>query len=133
MPQFRASTSGLAGTGWGGSPATVPPSSPVPSASLVRKGTPGGRAVSVAVLLVSCFNGTVGRESGVISSPRYPNPYPPNARCRWELRTGDDEKVFQISIRDLSLEGEMGACVDFLQGPHSSKPRMKFYFNKTMK
>ncbi|XP_053622099.1 cubilin homolog [Plodia interpunctella] len=61
----------------------------------------------------SC-GGTFTSESGVITSPNYPSPYPNNADCEWTLKTSPGNKV-SISILMLNIEYSEECNEDYLE------------------
>ncbi|XP_069869484.1 membrane frizzled-related protein-like [Dipodomys merriami] len=47
--------------------------------------------------------------SGFFSSPNYPDPYPPNAHCVWQIQVAKDHAI-QLKIEALGIEG-MASCL----------------------
>ncbi|XP_073934242.1 scavenger receptor cysteine-rich domain-containing protein DMBT1 isoform X3 [Castor canadensis] len=69
----------------------------------------------------SC-GGFLSQQSGQFSSPFYPENYPNNARCVWDIKVPNNYRVVVI-FRDVQLEG--GCKYDYIEvfdGPHHSSP-----------
>ncbi|CAG5131219.1 unnamed protein product, partial [Candidula unifasciata] len=65
--------------------------------------------------------GELTEQSGVISSPNYPNNYPNNAKCKWTIAAKEGE-IIDLRINSLDLEGIEGSvswvpdtCPDYVR------------------
>ncbi|XP_065058069.1 suppressor of tumorigenicity 14 protein homolog [Rhopilema esculentum] len=61
-------------------------------------------------------NETIYADSGTISSPNYPQDYPPNADCHWKIEASKGKRI-KIDIRDFEMEGSQGGidqCYDHI-------------------
>lgn len=58
--------------------------------------------------------GNINADSGVIASPRYPNPYPHNAECDWHIQVPKGSSI-HFTIEDLSIEELFSCHYDFLE------------------
>ncbi|XP_050328157.1 cubilin homolog [Bactrocera neohumeralis] len=58
--------------------------------------------------------GNINADSGVIASPRYPNPYPHNAECDWHIQVPKGSSI-HFTIEDLSIEELFNCHYDFLE------------------
>ena len=84
--------------------------------------------------LTGC-GGNFSNSSGLISSPSYPNPYPNNVECIYQV-TQATGTVIAIEIIDIDIDCEIfGSFSDFLEirdGDSESSPLMdKFCGNKS--
>ena len=63
--------------------------------------------LSVAPYLVACGDEKplviTYSDSGIITSPKYPNKYPNNLDCQWHIKTDDGRKV-QLTFSTFDLE-----------------------------
>ncbi|XP_028157640.1 cubilin homolog [Ostrinia furnacalis] len=70
------------------------------SALTIELGTYGdqitGQFSAHYTVLDNACGGTLTSEEGAISSPNYPNPYPPNSDCVWILGTSPGNRVFML-------------------------------------
>ncbi|XP_061569576.1 cubilin-like [Cololabis saira] len=77
---------------------------------------------------VEVCGGQLNAASGTISSPNYPNLYPHNRVCRWELVVPSGRRV-TLTINDLRLEGSGSSCVhdyvEVLNGRAPDAPRLQ--------
>ncbi|XP_013879229.1 cubilin [Austrofundulus limnaeus] len=77
---------------------------------------------------IEACGGQLNAPSGTISSPNYPNLYPHNRVCRWELVVTPGRRV-TLTINDLRLEGSGSSCVfdyvDVLNGLTADAPRLQ--------
>ncbi|RWS23279.1 Astacin-like metalloendopeptidase [Leptotrombidium deliense] len=48
--------------------------------------------------------GEIKNMSGIITSPNFPNNYPPNVNCEWIIENDDNDFVFKCD--SFSLEGK---------------------------
>lgn len=51
---------------------------------------------------------------GTLQTPNYPNNYPPNTECRWEIAV-DWDKSIELTILDLSMESSQECGFDSLK------------------
>ena len=58
--------------------------------------------------VVDGCGGYLRKDSGVFTSPEYPNTYPAHVICEWRIETDPGTKV-QIVIKELDLEGEQNS------------------------
>ncbi|KAM6900418.1 cubilin [Xenentodon cancila] len=77
---------------------------------------------------VEACGGELNAPSGTISSPNYPNLYPHNRVCRWEVVVTQGRRV-TLTINDLRLEGSGTSCVydyvEVLNGLAEDAPRLQ--------
>ncbi|XP_070842448.1 cubilin [Chaetodon trifascialis] len=77
---------------------------------------------------VEACGGELNAPSGAISSPNYPNLYPHNRVCRWDLMMSPGRRV-TLTIKDLRLEDSGTSCafdyVDVLNGVSVDAPRLQ--------
>uniref|UniRef100_UPI0009B389C2 cubilin-like n=1 Tax=Monopterus albus TaxID=43700 RepID=UPI0009B389C2 len=71
-------------------------------------GNAAGFSLSFEASVEAC-GGELNAPSGTISSPNYPNLYPHNRVCRWELVVSPGRRV-TLTINDLRLEGSGTSC-----------------------
>lgn len=78
---------------------------------------------------MNCSDLLITDPSGTISSPGYPDKYPPNADCSWTIESTKDSEHVYITLTLIMIEGPYGQCqYDYLQvydGLNSSEPRAK--------
>nr|XP_020470999.1 cubilin [Monopterus albus] len=90
-------------------------------------GNAAGFSLSFEASVEAC-GGELNAPSGTISSPNYPNLYPHNRVCRWELVVSSGRRV-TLTINDLRLEGSGTSCafdyVDVLNGLAVDAPRLQ--------
>ena len=55
------------------------------------------------VFVAECFTEIVVTETGFLTSPNYPNPYPPSLECLWVLRA-DVGATVRLTMLDFDLE-----------------------------
>ncbi|XP_011185073.1 cubilin homolog [Zeugodacus cucurbitae] len=58
--------------------------------------------------------GNINADSGVIASPRYPDPYPHNAECDWHIQVPRGSSI-HFTIEDMSIEELFNCHYDFLE------------------
>ncbi|XP_028288640.1 cubilin [Parambassis ranga] len=77
---------------------------------------------------VEVCGGQLNAPSGTISSPNYPNLYPHDRLCRWELVVPQGRGV-TLTINDLRLEGSGSFCtfdyVEVINGLSADAPRLQ--------
>ncbi|XP_010084569.1 PREDICTED: deleted in malignant brain tumors 1 protein-like, partial [Pterocles gutturalis] len=70
----------------------------------------------------SC-GGSISNSSGMLQSPSYPESYPNNADCMWEIQVENNFRVI-LTFRDIEMQG--GRCqydyVEVYDGPPHSSP-----------
>ncbi|XP_066211739.1 deleted in malignant brain tumors 1 protein isoform X7 [Saccopteryx leptura] len=69
----------------------------------------------------SC-GGFLSQQSGYFSSPFYPEDYPNNARCVWDIEVQNNDRV-TVVFRDVQLEGNCNYdYIEVFDGPYHSSP-----------
>ncbi|XP_066096260.1 deleted in malignant brain tumors 1 protein isoform X11 [Saccopteryx bilineata] len=69
----------------------------------------------------SC-GGFLSQQSGYFSSPFYPEDYPNNARCVWDIEVRNNDRV-TVVFRDVQLEGNCNYdYIEVFDGPYHSSP-----------
>ena len=61
------------------------------------------RLKCLCVYVVDCFSEILVTENGFLTSPNYPNPYPPFLECLWVLRV-DVGATIRLTMFDFDLE-----------------------------
>ncbi|CAH2250956.1 deleted in malignant brain tumors 1 -like [Pelobates cultripes] len=78
-------------------------SASIGATSTVRPATPSVQPNITTVPSNTSCGGLLIQHSGVITSPLYPNNYPPNARCTWDIRTNPGY-IVKLAFQTFNLE-----------------------------
>ncbi|XP_069894232.1 membrane frizzled-related protein-like [Dipodomys merriami] len=79
------------------------------SSSTASPTTTGQREADSSPSGHATCGGLLPGPSGFFSSPNYPDPYPPNAHCVWQIQVAKDHAI-QLKIEALGIEG-MASCL----------------------
>uniref|UniRef100_A0A8D0F9R3 CUB domain containing protein 2 n=1 Tax=Strix occidentalis caurina TaxID=311401 RepID=A0A8D0F9R3_STROC len=72
--------------------------------------------------------------SGEITSPRYPESYPNDAECRWNIGGAGGSGLLTLVFADFQVEGGQGCGFDYValfDGPTTAAPRLGRYCGNT--
>ena len=60
--------------------------------------------------------------SGVLSSPNYPQNYPPNSNCVWKISSPPGTKFVVFHFQDFHLEGSSTCSYDYIEIRNGNSP-----------
>jgi cubilin len=63
---------------------------------------------------MSGCGGQLSDESGVITSPNYPGPYPSSTECIWTVQLAPGKRI-NVTIDDLNVESHSNCQYDVLE------------------
>lgn len=78
------------------------------------------------IFISAACGGLLPGPRGFFSSPNYPDPYPPNARCVWHIQVATDQAI-QLKIEALSMESVASCLFDRLEiSPEPEGPLLRW-------
>jgi CUB domain len=76
---------------------------------------PRSKLLNFKMCMIGC-GGKFDAPYGTLQSPNYPNSYPQNTECRWEIAV-DWDKSIELTIVDLAMESSQDCAFDSLKVP----------------